>query len=116
MESRVGRIEPGWRARARRLVAAEASGAPLIVAFDTPGGELTRMRQFAGAIDTAVKDGVRVIGWVDDEALSAGTWLAIACESLYVRERSSIGAAQAVQLTPTGTSPTPRMLRRLSRR
>ncbi len=101
-----GPIDAGHQALFRRaVVSAEASGAPLIVAFDTPGGELTRMRQFAGAIDTAVKDGVRVIGWVDDEALSAGTWLAIACESLYVRERSSIGAAQAVQLTPTGMVP-----------
>ena len=101
-----GPIDAGHQALFRRaVVTAKANGSPLIVAFDTPGGELTRMRQFAGAIDAAVNDGVRVIGWVDDQALSAGTWLAIACQSLYVRERSSIGAAQAVQLTPTGMVP-----------
>ncbi|MGB0332759.1 MAG: NfeD family protein, partial [Planctomycetota bacterium] len=101
-----GPIDAGHQALFRRaVVLAKSSGAPLIIAFDTPGGELARMRQFAGAIDSAVKDGVRVIGWVDDQALSAGTWLAIACESLYVRQRSSIGAAQAVQLTPTGMAP-----------
>ena len=101
-----GPIDAGHQALFRRAAArARATGQPLIVGFDTPGGELTRMRQFAGAIDAAVADGVRVIGWVDDEALSAGTWLAIACQSLYVRERSTIGAAQAVQLTPTGMVP-----------
>lgn len=101
-----GPIDAGHQALFRRAAAeAKSTGAPLIIAFDTPGGELTRMRQFAGAIDSAVSDGVRVIGWIDDEALSAGTWLAIACESLYVRERSTMGAAQAVQLTPTGMVP-----------
>ncbi len=101
-----GPLDAGHQALFRRAAAeARATGAPLIIGFDTPGGELTRMRQFAGAIDAAVADGVRVIGWIDDEALSAGTWLAIACESLYVRERSTMGAAQAVQLTPTGMVP-----------
>lgn len=101
-----GPIDAGHQALFRRASErARETGEPLVVAFDTPGGELTRMRQFAGAIDAAVADGVRVIGWVDDEALSAGTWLAIACQSLYVRERSTIGAAQAVQLTPTGMVP-----------
>ncbi|MEM9802917.1 MAG: hypothetical protein AAGA20_21510 [Planctomycetota bacterium] len=101
-----GPLDAGHQALFRRSAeVARANDAVLLVAFDTPGGELTRMRQFAALVDEAVADGVRVIGWVDDEALSAGTWIAIACESLYVRERATIGAAQAVQLTPQGLAP-----------
>jgi membrane-bound serine protease (ClpP class) len=84
---------------------AKKSGAVLIMAFDTPGGEITRMRQFAGSVDKAIQEGVHVIGWVDDEALSAGTWIYITTSSLYMRERSTIGAAQAVQLSPGGMVP-----------
>ncbi|QDV07695.1 hypothetical protein Poly30_32240 [Planctomycetes bacterium Poly30] len=101
-----GPLDAGHQALFLRAVSqAKASDAALVMAFDTPGGEITRMRQFAGSVDQAVKEGVHVIGWVDDEALSAGTWIYISAASLYMRERSTIGAAQAVQLTPGGMAP-----------
>ncbi|MEM8710608.1 MAG: hypothetical protein AAGG01_06625 [Planctomycetota bacterium] len=101
-----GPIDAGHQALFLRAASqAKEDGAALVLAFDTPGGEITRMRQFAGAVDRAVKDGLQVIGWVDDEALSAGTWIYISARSLYMRERATIGAAQAIQLTPGGMAP-----------
>lgn len=101
-----GALDAGHQALFLRAVnTAKAADAALVMAFDTPGGEITRMRQFAGLVDQAVRDGVHVIGWVDDEALSAGTWIYISAASLYMRERSTIGAAQAVQLSPGGMAP-----------
>ena len=44
--ARDGPIDAGHQALFRRaVVLAKSSGAPLIIAFDTPGGELARMRQ-----------------------------------------------------------------------
>ncbi|MEM1449917.1 MAG: hypothetical protein AAGI22_12450 [Planctomycetota bacterium] len=101
-----GPLDAGHLALFQRAVSeSRAADAVLVMAFDTPGGELTRMRQFAAAVDEEVQGGLPIIGWVDDEALSAGTWIAIACESLYMRERATIGAAQAVMIGPQGMQP-----------
>lgn len=101
-----GPLDAGHQALFQRAIRrAKADDAALVLEFDTPGGRLTTMRQFAAAIDEARSDGVLVIGWIHDEALSAGTWLAIACDSLYATTRGTLGAAQAVVQTPGGLAP-----------
>ncbi len=101
-----GALDAGHQALFLRAVKlAKEAGATLVMVFDTPGGEITRMRQFAGSVDRATEEGVHIVSWVDDEALSAGTWIYISARSLYMRERSTIGAAQAVQLGPGGMAP-----------
>ncbi len=101
-----GALNAGHQALFLRAVGlAKKSGAVVVMAFHTPGGEITRMRQFAGSVDKAVSEGVHVVGWVDTEALSAGTWIYISTGAAYVRDRSTIGAAQAVQMTPGGMAP-----------
>lgn len=101
-----GALDAGHQALFLRAAGlAKKADATLVMVFDTPGGEITRMRQFAGSIDRAIEEGVHIVSWVDDEALSAGTWLYISARSLYMRERSTIGAAQAVQLSPGGMVP-----------
>ena len=77
----------------------------VVLELDTPGGEIDRMKKICGAIERAQDDGLRVIAWVHDEALSAGTWIAITCEKVYMRTSGTIGAAQAVQVTPWGIQP-----------
>ncbi|MEO1698383.1 MAG: hypothetical protein AAFU73_13875 [Planctomycetota bacterium] len=107
-----GALNAGHLALFQRAVrTAEADGAALVVRFDTPGGELTRMKQFANAIDAAVESGLPVYGFVDDEASSAGVWLAIACESLYMRQRATIGSAQVVTFSAEGMQPAPEKIR-----
>ena len=101
-----GSLNAGHQALFQRAVRrARADGAVLVMAFDTPGGELTRMRQFAAAVDTEVDAGLPIVGFVDDQALSAGTWIAIATRSLYMRTRATMGAATAIQITPRGVEP-----------
>lgn len=98
-----GSLNAGHQALFQRAVKrAKADDAVLVVAFDTPGGALTQMRQFAAAVDAEVRGGQEVIGWVDTQALSAGTWIAISCSSLYMRTRSTIGSAAAIRLVPGG--------------
>lgn len=101
-----GSLNAGHQALFQRAARrAKADGAVLVMAFDTPGGELTRMRQFAAAVDAEVDAGLSIVGFVDDQALSAGTWIAIATRSLYVRTRATMGAATAIQITPRGVEP-----------
>lgn len=101
-----GQLNAGQQALFQRAAARAADwNAVLVIEFDTPGGELERMKQFASAIDKKVKGGLRVIGYVDPDALSAGVWLAIACESLYIAPVGRIGSAQAIQFGPGGVQP-----------
>lgn len=86
---------------------ARKADAALLLAFDTPGGAVTLMHGFAAAIDAEVQAGLRIYAFVDDKALSAGTWLAISCEAVYMRERAIIGASEVVQMGPGGMVPAP---------
>ena len=100
-----GSLNAGHQALFQRAVRrARADGAVLVMAFDTPGGELTRMRQFAAAVDTEVDAGLPIVGFVDDQALSAGTWIAIATRSLYMRTRATMGAATASRSSRAASS------------
>ncbi len=86
---------------------ARAVGATLLVRVDTPGGEVERMRQIAAALSAAASSGLAVATWVDDEALSAGVWITIVGQPVLMAPTGTIGAAQVVQLGPTGMSPAP---------
>lgn len=98
-----GALNAGHMALFQRAAAsAKATDALLIVVLDTPGGAITRMTAFAESIDREVQDGLRIAGWVDGQAMSAGTWIAITCNSLYMKSRSTIGSATAVQIGPDG--------------
>ena len=98
-----GSLNAGHMALFQRAVGlAEGTDALLILALDTPGGSIARMTAFAESIEREIDDGLRVVAWVEDQALSAGTWIAITAESLYMRNRSTIGSATAIQIGPTG--------------
>jgi membrane-bound serine protease (ClpP class) len=98
---------------ARAIRAARDAGGPLIVELDTPGGEVELMWKLARQIDSAARDdGVRTVAWVHDRALSAGVFLALACERIYVRPEGTLGAAAPVTLLPgagAGALPDPLM-------
>jgi membrane-bound serine protease (ClpP class) len=65
------------------------------------------MRQIAAALDAAARSGLAVATWVDDEALSAGVWITIVGQPVLMAPTGTIGAAQVVQLGPTGMTPAP---------
>jgi membrane-bound ClpP family serine protease len=98
---------------ARAIRAAREAGGPLIVELDTPGGEVELMWKLARQIESASRDdGVRSVAWVHDRALSAGVFLALACERIYVRPEGTLGASAPVTLIPgvgAGAIPDPLM-------
>ncbi|MCP3920864.1 MAG: hypothetical protein GY711_35500 [bacterium] len=102
-----GQLDPGWLALLRRAVRESnaAEHEALVVEIDTPGGEISRMRHLCYAIEEAREEGLSIFAWVNDDALSAGTWIALSCEKVYMRSSATIGAAQAIQMTPLGIKP-----------
>ncbi|MFT5476671.1 MAG: membrane-bound serine protease (ClpP class) [Planctomycetota bacterium] len=92
----------------RALGEVRASGGDrLVIEIDTPGGPVDIMWLMAKAIDEAVRDGVLVVAWVNDRALSAGVLVSLACERVYMRQRATIGSAQPVITLPGGIAPLP---------
>jgi len=97
-----GELSLGHQALLVRAIAgAKSRGDKLVVALDTPGGEVQLAWRIARILDEASKDGVPTVAWIDDHALSAGALLALACDDIYMRGTASFGAAQVIQVAPT---------------
>lgn len=79
--------------------------AGLLVELNTPGGEVGLMWRLATALADTRDEGIRTAAWVDDQALSAGALLALSCERLYMRSRSTIGSSLLVRTGPGGLMP-----------
>lgn len=96
-----GEIELSHGALLRRAAErARATGGLLLLELDTPGGSVEVMRQLVAQIDEAQSSGLRVIGWVEGEAASAGALIAMACDLLYLRSSASMGSATPIQIIP----------------
>ncbi len=67
----------------------------IIFHIDTPGG---RIDSAVHIKDTILKAGVTTVAFVDKSAISAGSLISIACDSIFMSTGSSIGAATAVDL------------------
>lgn len=64
---------------------------------------IVRLNTYGGAVDAAdfirtriIKSAVPVVAFVDDKAISAGALIALACDSVYMRQGGSMGAASVV--------------------
>jgi len=96
-----GEIEFSHGALLRRATdRARASGGLLLLELDTPGGSVEVMRQLVQQLDEAQSSGVRVVGWVEGEAASAGALIAMACDLLYLRPSASMGSATPIAILP----------------
>jgi membrane-bound serine protease (ClpP class) len=94
-----GELDLGHQALLVRAISgAKSRGDKLVVAFDTPGGEVQLAWVIARLLDQASKDGVPTVAWIDDHALSAGALLALACDDIYMRGTASFGGAQVIQV------------------
>lgn len=98
-----GELDRGALSLLRRAVdeAAERDDA-LIIELDTPGGRVDLMWRLSRAIFDARDRDLRVIAWVDSEALSAGALVAMSCELLLMNTDARIGASLPIVGTPTG--------------
>ncbi|MFH0946816.1 MAG: NfeD family protein [Planctomycetota bacterium] len=71
----------------------------LIIEIDTPGGEVTLMDRIARKIELCK---VQPVAYVLNEAVSAGAFIAMACDRIYTYERAQIGSSMPISITPFG--------------
>lgn len=76
------------------------SAARLVLDIDTPGGPIKDMREVEMVLATIRQDGVHTAAYVRRQALSAGGYIALACQEVYVAPGSSLGA-----ITPVASDP-----------
>lgn len=74
--------------------------ARLVLDIDTPGGPIKDMREVEMVLATIRQDGVHTAAYVRRQALSAGGYIALACQEIYVAPGSSLGA-----ITPVASDP-----------
>jgi len=90
-------IDGGLAEFVRRVIEeAEQEGVEgIIFHVDTPGG---RVDSAVDIKDTILKTGIPTTAFVDKNAISAGSLISLACDSIYMSTGGSIGAATAVDL------------------
>lgn len=89
-------VEKGMLAFLQRsFKEAEAAGADeIILDIHTPGGFVDAAGQIGKLLDSAKP---KVIAYINDDALSAGAFLALHAEEIYMTPRGRIGAAQVIE-------------------
>jgi len=81
----------------RSFAEAEEAGADAIfLEINTPGGFVDAAGQIAKLLDNSELD---VIAYINDDALSAGAFLALHADQIYMSPRGRIGAAQVIEST-----------------
>lgn len=85
---------PVWLKTQKAFEDAEAKGADLIlIHLNTYGG----MVLTADSISTRIVNSrIPVVVFIDNNAASAGAWISISCDSIYMRKGARIGAATVV--------------------
>jgi len=86
--------KPAWWVTQKAFKEAEEWKADYIILhLNTYGGQVN----YADSIRTKIlNSSIPVIGFIDNQAISAGALISIACDSLFIRSGGSIGAATVV--------------------
>jgi len=74
----------------------------VILRLDTPGGLVTAMQEVKGIIRAMDEFNITPLAFVENRALSAGAYLAMACSEIYMRPGTEIGAGTPIEMTPLG--------------
>ncbi len=92
----------------RRIDRAREEHYPLvIIELDTPGGLLNATLEMCTAIKRLRDEGVKVYAWVNPDAYSAGTILALACDGIIMASHATMGDCQPIMFTGGGASAIP---------
>lgn len=87
----------------RAVGRARAIGAPRVVLdIDTPGGRVDAMQEIQVAVDGLRGGGVRTTAWIAQDALSAGAYLALCCDEVFMASGARLGAITPVVEGPGG--------------
>ncbi|AOV07892.1 NfeD family protein [Sporosarcina ureilytica] len=73
-----------------------ANAEAIILDIHTPGGFVDAAGQIAKLLDTSE---IPIIAYINDDALSAGAFLALHAKEIYMSPRGRIGAAQVIEST-----------------
>ena len=80
----------------RSFAEAEADGAEVIILdIHTPGGAVDAAGHIAKLLDSA-KENMRIIAYINDDAISAGALIALHAEEIYMTPNGRIGAAAVI--------------------
>ncbi len=94
----------------RRVEEALADGVQVIIfELNTPGGYVTSALEICNYIKNL--EGVRTIAWVNADAYSAGSMIAVACDEIVMAKASTLGDCGVILGGPTGPSEVPEELR-----
>lgn len=75
----------------------------IILRLNTPGGQVFAAQQISDALrDIDLVDGIHVVAYIDDWAISAGAMVAFSCRYIVAAENGSMGAAEPVMATSSG--------------
>ena len=90
-------VEKGLHAFLQRSFSeAEAAGAEAIILdIHTPGGFVDAAGEIAKLIDSTKQD-IEIIAYINDDALSAGAFLALHADKIYMSPNGRIGAAAVI--------------------
>ncbi len=105
-----GEISMTTVALVRRAIGeARSSGiSRVVLEIDTPGGRLDSMLEVGGLLDAALRDNdVYTVGFVVDQALSAGAYIALACRETFMAPGATMGAITPVIMGLEGIAQIP---------
>lgn len=90
----------------RRADAAIREGAKILVLeLNTPGGMVSSSVDIAKYLrNLSENQGIKVVAWVRDEAISGGTLIAMACDEIVMSRASTLGDCGVIMMGPTGVT------------
>lgn len=91
-------IELGLSAFVTRAIEDHADAAALILDIDTPGGRVDAALEIRDALMDAPKT-MRTVAFVHPRAISAGAFISLACDLIFIADGGSIGAATPIELS-----------------
>jgi len=90
-------IDMGLAAFVRRAISSNQDAAAIVFDINTPGGRVDA----ATAIRDAIMDApvaLRTVAFVNPRAISAGAFISLACDLIFIAEGGSIGAATPIAI------------------
>ncbi|MDG2053213.1 MAG: NfeD family protein [Phycisphaerales bacterium] len=94
-----------WSLQRRLAAAIEAGADAVVLDLDTPGGEMTATLDICLLIKTQAP--ANTVAWINPQAYSAGTIIALACREIIMAPGATFGDAAPIAIGPGGLSALP---------
>jgi membrane-bound serine protease (ClpP class) len=97
-------IDMGLSAFVERTIEDNADAAALILKINTPGGRIDAATKIRDAIMEAPKT-MRTVAFISPRAISAGAFISLACDLIFIADGGSIGAATPISISGGEAAP-----------